>query len=120
MNNNLRNRHAFKNLQQSIIHRNRSAFIPYWSPVCFENKLLKTVTTRPETYLIHGITFLDAYLKPSDLLKKLYVTLEKVSRCKPRIEKLSALEAFFPSCGIDKSGRKAQSSSMYLHQYANQ
>ena len=78
------------------------------------------VTTRPETYLIHGIIFLDAYLKPSDLLKKLYVTLEKVSRFKLRIKKLSALEAFFPSCGVDKSGRKAQSSSMYLHQYANQ
>ena len=78
------------------------------------------VTTRPETYLIDGITFLDAYLKPSDLLKKLYVTLEKVSRLKLRIEKLSALEAFFPSCGVDKSSRKAPSSSMYLYQYANQ
>ena len=78
------------------------------------------VTRRPETYLIDGITFLDAYLKLSDLLKKLYVNLEKVSHFKLRIEKLSALEAFFPSCSVDKSGRKAPSSSMYLHQYANQ
>ena len=36
----LRNRHAFKNLQPSLIHSNKRVFIPYWAPLCLENSFI--------------------------------------------------------------------------------